>query len=281
MTLPTGYSVDNAFRLAGFVTGRPVGENPPTGRAVNAGWPLLVSLFDDALLGLLVAEATKFATLPIVAAPSLAFDRALAAMLLETCISARITPLGRLLEVGEQVIGNAQVVFEPGENAVRLMSHNIRRLRSNMVAGVDTETSPTPTPSAGIDAEALNEAIASHAEIEAAHHEKTPTVEPGVKQQAVEDAIEAHRADDDAHHERPDVDGAIAAHAADDDAHHERPDVDGAIAAHAADDDAHHEPPDVDGAIAAHAADDDAHHEPPDVAAAWAAIAAATSGGSW
>ena len=147
MPLPNNYNLDNAFRLAGFTTGRPVGEQPPTGRAVAAGWPLLVSLFDDDMVGLLVIEAEKYAPLPTDSTPSLTFDKALAAMFLETCMTARITPLGRLLEVGEQVLGNHQVIFEPGENAVRLMAHNIRRLRSNMVV-----TAPsTGSPSTGTD----------------------------------------------------------------------------------------------------------------------------------
>ena len=96
------------------------------------------------------------------------------------------------------------MVFEPGENAVRLMAHNIRRLRSNMVAVAPTAATPSagggmgtgtgsgtgtgvdPTELTRILDAAIREALDSHASQSAAHHEKTAA---GVDRHALDDAI--------------------------------------------------------------------------------------------
>lgn len=126
---PVGYPIDNAFRLAGFTNGRPVGG--PGGRAVAATWPLLVELFSDDLLNELITEVAGVVSLPAGVEPHRAFDLELAALLLDTCLNARITPIGRLIETTEGHIGNAQFAFDAPETVVRVMERSIRRLREN------------------------------------------------------------------------------------------------------------------------------------------------------
>ena len=145
LALPDNYPIDNAFRLAGFPTGRPMGATPG-GRAVGATWALLVELFDDATLNMLIAESATRVVLPPTNEPVPAFDLELAAVVLETCIGARITPLGRLLETTEAVIGNAQMLFDAPERVMAGMQHSIRSLRERAGKSLATRDADTGRP---------------------------------------------------------------------------------------------------------------------------------------
>ena len=132
LILPEGYPLENSFRMAGFLDGRPIGDNP-NGQGMALSWNLLKGLFHDTHLNMLIDDAGIVVPLPTSPDPSQAFDIALAAEILEACVTARITPIGRLLETTEGHIGNAQVAFDSADNVIRMMLGSIRRLRANAV----------------------------------------------------------------------------------------------------------------------------------------------------
>ncbi len=133
--LQPGYDINPAFVFAGFLYGRPMGDPPnnPVFAGVygHTNWSNLVLLFSDAVINDAIVKASNLVDIPADADNDAAFDRSLAAELLETCLAAGMSADGRILQQESFSGRDFRSTFVSPSVSMRIMTDQIRRLRQN------------------------------------------------------------------------------------------------------------------------------------------------------
>ena len=116
MPLPENYNLDRAFRLAGFIYGKPSVSNPKSPQT-------LAALFDDDILERAYRQVSTARPIPLSSEADDRFDALLAAELIEICIAAGYFPDGRTTDATGMSVDDRSFTYNP---SISLSLHRSR-----------------------------------------------------------------------------------------------------------------------------------------------------------